>query len=456
MKTFSFAQRPLLLMLGLTLSLGASLGAHAQSQSYRPNKPQSGLVVSSASTDSRAAITLKNLTRVLPGFWASTEPSKAYMISNTMVRRAADGSITFMEEAGPYKFDPSVTPEVLMKNGPRFVDLLLGHYATQETLGLNELTAALAEYFESTRPGQGTSIPGGQLMRNSDGSATFTDGKIIFVFDASTSAATGAAMAPALAAGLTPYGTAIMSGGSPSGYALRDPGNVDRLINYDGRTYDTAGNYHGPANPNTVSALFGGTNGAPKGNGSSSNAGSPSAGSAGSNGGTSNGFSGSGNGSNGANPSGSSGGSSSPTSSGNPYGNTGGGNGWGSSGSTPSGASNNGGSGTGTVGGNNSGASSGSNPGSTTNPGNSANNPGGSPGAMPTGSDNGSTGAPNAGNNNGSTNPQSGVNGQGLGGRAPLSTTGVGTMNSNYGVAPAANPCTSIRMLGGSGGSSCN
>ena len=132
MTTFSFAQRPLLLMLGLTFSAVATMSAQAQSQSYRPNKPQSGLIVSSASTDSRAGITLRNLTRVLPGFWASTQPSKAYMISSTMVRRAADGSITFMEETGPYKFDPTVTPEVLLKNGPRFVDLLLGHYATQE------------------------------------------------------------------------------------------------------------------------------------------------------------------------------------------------------------------------------------------------------------------------------------------------------------------------------------
>ena len=455
MKTFSIAQRPLMLMLGVAFSANFALSAHAQSQSYRPNKPQSGLVVSSASTDSRAAITLKNLTRVLPGFWASTEPSKAYMISNTMVRRAADGSITFMEETGPYKFDPSVTPEVLMKNGPRFVDLLLGHYATQETLGLNELTAALAEYFESTRPGQGSSIPGGQLMRNSDGSATFTDGKIIFVFDATTSAATVAIMAPALAAGLTPYGSAIMNGASPSGYALRDPANVDRLINYDGRTYDTAGNYHGPANPNTVSALFGGSNGAPKGNASSGAGASPAGGSSGTGGSSLGTGSGSGGGSNGSGSNAS--GGSSPTASGNPSGSTGGGSGWGSSGGSPSGSTGNAASGgTAPTATNNAGSTSGSNPTGTNNSGGSTANPSGSSAASPNGSNPGNGTTPTTAGNNPGYNPQSGVNGQGLGGTAPLSSTGMGTMNSNYGVAPAANPCTTFRMLGGSGGSSCN
>ncbi len=434
MTTFSFTQRPLLMMLGLTFSAVATMSAQAQSQSqpqsYRANKPQSGLIVSSASTDSRAGITLRNLTRVLPGFWASTEPSKAYMISSTMVRRAADGSITFMEETGPYKFDPTVTPEVLLKNGPRFVDLLLGHYATQENIGLNELTAALAGYFDSTRPGQGSSIPGGQLMRNSDGSATFTDGKIIFVFDATTSAATVAAMAPTLAAGLTPYGSAIMNGGSPSGYALRDPGNVDRLINHDGRTYDTAGNYHGTANPATVNALFGGSGGAPKGN-STGTAASPAGGS--------------------GSPSGSSGGSSAPSASGSPSGSPGGGNGWGNSSGSPSGSGGNAGSAGAPTSGNNAGSAPGSNPAATGNPDGSTTNPAGSP----PGSTAGNNGTPGTPGNNAGYNPQGGVNGQGLNGTAPLSSTGQATMNPNYGVAPAANPCVTFRVLGG-GGSSCN
>ena len=369
MTTFSFAQRPLLLMLGLTFSAVATMSAQAQSQSqsqsYRANKPQSGLIVSSASTDSRAGITLRNLTRVLPGFWASTEPSKAYMISSTMVRRAADGSITFMEETGPYKFDPTVTPEVLLKNGPRFVDLLLGHYATQENIGLNELTAALAGYFDSTRPGQGSSIPGGQLMRNSDGSATFTDGKIIFVFDATTSAATVAAMAPTLAAGLT------------------------------GTTPSPAG-----------------------GSGS---------------------------------PSGSSGGSSAPSASGSPSGSPGGGNGWGNSSGSPSGSGGNAGSAGAPTSGNNAGSAPGSNPAATGNPDGSTTNPAGSP----PGSTAGNNGTPGTPGNNAGYNPQGGVNGQGLNGTAPLSSTGQATMNPNYGVAPAANPCVTFRMLGG-GGSSCN
>lgn len=498
MKT-TFTKRPLCLFLGLAMLSVAAVPSHAQLSRTTDKSGVRTSLTESGTIDGRAGATLARLTPALAAFWASTEPSKSYMIFDTMVRRGIDGRVTWAEGTKAYVFGPTTSPKELLDNAPSFVSLLLGQYATQERMALAELESALVDYFASTRPGQGTSKPGGQLMRNSDGSATFTDGKIIFVFDESTTAATVATMAPALAAALTALSGAIVPG-PVTGYALRDPSNANQLINYDGRMYDTAGNALGNANPATVAALFGKGNGSAatngggngsnggassggsSGSGSSSGGGSGSNSSGGSNGsnsgsGDSNSGSGSSNGSNGSsnNSSGAwgggsgsgSGGSSNSNGSGASNGSDSGG-GWGSNTGSGSGGGSNSGSGSNSNA-NGGGSSNGTGPGTNSNGGAGSNNGSNGSGVnngIGSNTNNGSGTGVNGGTgtgNSGTGNTTGSSTGTGLYGNVNLTTgSSTGVSNATYGVsAPVATPpaganCTMVRSLNGGGGFSCN
>lgn len=249
-----FSMGPVVLALGFLVG-STALNAQVSHITSRPTV-QTQMEVR-GSVESTQARTIARLAKALPNFWASTEAGKAYMILDTMVRRSIDGRVMWVEQGRSTPFAQDVTPEQLVQTAPGFVELLLGQYATQERIALSQLDAALSNYFDTTRPGQGTGLSGGQLMRNSDRSATFTDGVIVFVLDETTPALTVASMAPALAASFTNLAGAIVPVEVRAGYALRDPANTNQLINHDGRTYDTAGNALPPANPEVVAKLFG-------------------------------------------------------------------------------------------------------------------------------------------------------------------------------------------------------
>lgn len=279
MKKPFFTQCPLAIALSFAILAGTTLPVHAQFARETNKTIAVGTTAMRGDVDSVAIVTRTRLAKALPAFWASTAPGQTYMILTTMIRRSIDGSVTSNETSGPYTFNPKTSINDVQINAPEFVALLLGQYATQSRVGLAELTMALQSYFDSTNPGQGTALNGGQVMRNSDGTATFTDGSIIFVFDTGTSALTVATMAPALAAALSNYASSIETGAPAGGYALRDPANANQLINFDGRMYDTNGNALPNASAGAVSALFGNGNGSSRGTASgssASNSGNPS------------------------------------------------------------------------------------------------------------------------------------------------------------------------------------
>ena len=471
MKTSFFTQRSLVTALGFTLLAGVVLPVSAQVAASGQVIVRStnrtiatGTSAMRGDVDSVGLVTRERLVKALPAFWASTAPGKSYMIMGTMITRASDGSVTSNERAGPYKFNPQTSVDNVQANAPEFVGLLLGQYAAQSRAALAELEGALDSYFNSTRPGQGSGVSGGQIMRNSDGTATFTDGTIIFVFDPQTSALTVATMAPSLAAALTNYASAIEKGSAAGGYALRDPSNANQLINFDGRMYDTSGNALPNASPSVVASLFGRGNGGldsttsgasgltntASGSASGSGAGFNGSGNLGSTaggvGGTAGNFSGSG--------SGSTAGSSSGTNEGMNSG----------SGSTA-------GSNSGTTGGMTSGSGSGSSAGTTSgSSGNSTDvaggaNSGSNSPAVPSGSTN-TAGLAATGGNTGSSGSSttSSVNGTGLSGGSVLSTgSAMGTTSTNFGsgssttTAPSGSTCHVFRTLnGGSSSTTCN
>lgn len=452
-------------MLGLAIFAGTAVPAHAQAVVNTNRNIAVGTSAMRGDVDSMAVVTRARLAKALPAFWASTQPGQSYMILDTMIRRGLDGSVTSNEKAGPYTFNPQTSVADVQTNAPEFVALLLGQYATQSRLALAELTAALQSYFDSTRPGQGTALNGGQSMRNSDGTATFTDGRIVFVFDEATSALTVATMAPALAAALTNYASAIETGAAAGGYAVRDPSNANQLINFDGRMYDTAGNALPNASPAAVAAAFGG------GNGGRGNTASASTGSSGS----TSGSNGSGSASGSGNGAGSNSGSASASNSNGSNAGTAGNNGYaanGSSGASSGSAATGSGSGTGannsagyatggttgssgsTGGSSSAGSSGGASTGASGSNGSTGSSSGSNAGSVATGSDAASPGSSAAG----------GVSGTGLNGTTPLTTSGAtGTANSNFGSNASSSSstgsggvCHVFRVLGGSGSTSCN
>ena len=128
-----FTQRPLRQLLGLALFAGVILPSYAQIVPRTTDKSVTVTTLREMGTvDATEAATRNRLARALPSFWASTEPGKAYMILDTLVRRATDGRVMWVEKERSFPFGPDVTPTVLMTNAPTFVSLLLGQYATQD------------------------------------------------------------------------------------------------------------------------------------------------------------------------------------------------------------------------------------------------------------------------------------------------------------------------------------